>query len=106
LSRLDQVRFGVRAVRAADRDDQAPGALGRQVVDLRDELLAQGIVVGVQADGRPPVSHQRGEQVLLGLGGAQAFRDGGIGQQQAQPRPGPLHERVGSLRGGVPDVVR
>jgi hypothetical protein len=96
----------VRAVRAVDRDDQAPGAPGRQVVDLRHELLAKGVVVLLQADHRPAVADQRGQQVLLRLGGGQAFSHCGIRQQQAEARPGPLHERVGPLRGGVPDVVR
>jgi hypothetical protein len=63
----------LRAAGAAHRDNQAPGAARGQVVDPGQQLAAQLLVVGVQADDAPPVTGQRGQQVLLGPGRRQPF---------------------------------
>ena len=96
----------LRAVRAAHRDDQPPGAARGQVVDPREQVAAQLLVVGVQADDAPPVADQRRQQVLLRLGGRQALDQRRVGDEQAELRPGPLHQGVGALGRGVPDAVR
>jgi len=74
-------------VRAADRDDEASGAPGRQVIDPGDKLVTQRLIVAVEADERPPVANQRAEQILLGRGGGQALHQRWIGQQQPEPGP-------------------
>jgi len=98
--------LAVRAARAAHRDHQAPGPARGQVVDPREQLAAQRLVVGVQADRAPPAADQGRQQVLLGMGGGQALDQRRIGDQQAQLRSGPLHQSVGALGGGIPDAVR
>src|SRR6266496_2537562 len=101
---LDPLLLG-RPVRAADRHHDPAGTGGGQRVEPGDQVGREPGVGRGDVDRGVPLPDQGRQQVLLGGRRGQRLDQGRIGAEQPQPRPPALHQRVGALGGGVPDVV-
>jgi hypothetical protein len=95
----------VLTVGATHRDDDAPRAVRGQLVDQLHQVKAEPILVGVQIDDRRPRADQVIEKTGLALGRAHLFGNRRVVGYQTDPRALALHQGIGALRRGVPDVL-
>ena len=60
-----------RTVGVTDRDDDAGGAIGRELVDLLHEVEDESLLISVRVDDRNPRTDEGIEEAGLGLGRSQ-----------------------------------
>ncbi len=87
-----------------DRHDDSRGAVGREPVDLLNELELELLVRSLDIDDRNAVTDHRVEKIGLAGGGAQFLEDTQVIGDQAQIWSFALDEGVGSLSRRIADV--